>query len=106
MDVDLYDGRTGTWRRRDVPLPLREELTLSRWTTDPGASRKSRLQGHWTHDVYRHLGRGRYAFVGTAPTDQNVLDQDLCGPAFSTIPWRGRSCRLRRRRPLRRYSRG
>lgn len=86
MLVDLYDGRTGTWRRRDVAFPLAEELTLSVWTVHPGAKERDRAGG-WTHSVWTRTGDARYDFIGTAPSDQGTAGIDYGVPALTTTLW-------------------
>lgn len=93
MDVDLYDGRTGEWRRRDVPDPLQEEVTLSVWTSPHKPHTKQRHKhGAWTHTVWRRTsqtpsGRTAYAFVGTAPDDLRADGYEYGVPGVTTIPW-------------------
>jgi len=84
MEVQVYDGRTRTWRTRDVATPLKPEITLSVWLD--GGYHNGHRRGGWHHDVYRRIGGGcRYAFIGTAPTGDNYLGV----PAHTTTPWPG-----------------
>lgn len=102
MTVDLFDGRVGRWRVRDVPTPLEPELTLTVWVSH-AACRKQRPwleAGMFVHTVWRQCGSGDqvwYQFIGTAPNadgpsagrrrkDGSHADE-LSLPGFSTTPW-------------------
>lgn len=93
MRVTLYDGRDGTTRSIDVPIPLDEELTLSRWEATDVRSGRARVYGTgvWVHAVYRRDGPAEYTFVGTAAssTHRHPRCDESCVPAQSTTPWPG-----------------
>jgi len=88
MDVNLFDGRVGTWRERDVPKPLKDELTLSYWTPDPNQRGVKELAGTWRHDVYQRTSDRSYRFIGTAPSDTGKHG-DLSRPMSATTLWPG-----------------
>jgi hypothetical protein len=81
MDVQLYDGRTGTWRTRDVPTPLEYELVLSRYVKWHGP----------VHEVYKRIGERSYEFIGHAPTisaqDWSPADRTLAYPGYLQPYW-------------------
>lgn len=94
MLVELYDGRTGTTRWRDVPFPLQAELTLTVWV--PHATRQKTKRaystlGEWAHTVWSRCAAGTsiwYEFRGTAPTAGNRSHTHEPGlPDVRTTPW-------------------
>ena len=101
MDVQIYDGRTGKWRTIDAPVPLQDELVLSKFIRERGT--RTAMRGYYCHDVYKRIGDKAFAFIGTAPTEKlnksdkkakdwfyNQGNSGLKGfVEFITIPWNG-----------------
>jgi hypothetical protein len=96
MEVTLYDGRTNTRRTMDVPYPLLDEITVSKW--EKGVRRFqcgrwiTERCGVWRHEVYARSAPGTtaYHFIGTAPSRpaHSRGDGNYVGfPRFATTPW-------------------
>lgn len=95
MEVRCYDGRTDTWRTRDVPLPLCDELVISHWDPtgrvryDKQGYRVADRSGVWQDEVYQRTGPVCYAFIGTVPGRRAPSGPNAGVPRLATIPWPG-----------------
>jgi hypothetical protein len=63
MIVQVQDAN-GAFRQVDVPIPLLDELVLSRFTVE-GHTKSGNLIGYWTERIYRFTGENTYAFDRT-----------------------------------------